>query len=1378
MIKQKSKFNGLIKGAAIGFAFVLSTAFFPINAIASAVEDLTSATGVNVNSIKVNGKDADLTVTKGETVKIPTGEYVYKTAEGKGTHEIGSADTSTISSKVEVFYKATHDSIDVKSTENGKTFVADRVGRYTITYTVVEDGMEYSYDLTVKCEVSKAVFDFPAVDKNIIPSVYDTKYTNKDIVLPLPTVKDEDDEELITSEDSDYYTTSKDTITLPEGDEKNAFVQISLANNTNLISIKKNATTGEFYLAGSDLAKKELKGQELKVVYSYYQMTDGAPVFVSSTSKAFTIREGYYRLDSSKEWSESNKGYELETSWSTSTSNISAVVGVEKEIPKLTATTKSTNSPANEAVAVYYDIAVYKRGSNGKYDETKNLYNDLVTDGKFKAKEEGTYKFVYSVFDFYGNTLQTSKTSFEITNIKDTRSASVYVYDGLDASYNEKDNNYKSALNQLKSQSGNRNIIMYAVGGTDNMVDKDELTLRRTILDNTGVTMFNVNAETAAKAYNSYNLIFAPQKAEGASDSASVYVQIVSDNYALRSQMLLEDKNFDLTSEAAIKEFFKSHKYLLVTMDGKDLSGNTIVENFDEKSEESVKKMIEAGYAYVKPTNEKRKTFIDGTYTFIYGASDNINNETTSRYSVVVSSNYVDETVPTLNFTSDLQVAYQGNDVIEFNVATATDATSQDTRIEAVTAYRYLKADKTTAVKGSETTETLKYYVERVNSNIESKWYAKTNTVVENDGWYIDSSKSSYKINLANKPSEARYVEILAYAIDDYGNGGFFNKVIRIADVQDTRMPTLYKAVGVPESNEKFDAPSEITLPTLYFEDDNVDYMSAVVNVYKVVREGGNVVGKVAMQSSNMRTEFDTNRDSFMVKAGSFRASTAGEYQVAITVKDAGNNSFTTYFRYNVEGGEVFETPEIENITSETIEIEAGKAYYLVPPTLSINESEGYGYIGIGDDDDAKTATYYTTTILSSTDDYELTKYYFTGSKKGVFKLQYKVFLMQYSKDSKVFAASKAEAEASDGMIYLENGKLHYYKNGQDYFVFINPVEDEDGEIVDYVLGANTSLQGIGTELGSEEKKVLGEIVKVYTRESKIQTINVGGVEMDITLEDGIYKDSYETLGEKINIVKPNNIEYNGEGYQTNNDDSTVTITKTSGNTTTTLATLNFADWAKDVPENNTNFEVDEKGNVKLVLADNGRYVIRYSIQAMDKNGMNVGDAKTVEYAIKNGDVVAPELELGKNLVKAKYRLGDTMTINLAGITVNDAVTEDRNELLKTMNVRLKNTTQDSSYITLENEGNPEDGEYIFTKKLESAGSYTLTISIKDKAGNETSQSVSFEVSTDESKDINVKEVMGGVMIGISVALLAGVVIYFTVSKVKLDKKEKSYKDK
>ena len=90
----------------------------------------------------------------------------------------------------------------------------------------------------------------------------------------------------------------------------------------------------------------------------------------------------------------------------------------------------------------------------------------------------------------------------------------------------------------------------------------------------------------------------------------------------------------------------------------------------------------------------------------------------------------------------------------------------------------------------------------------------------------------------------------------------------------------------------------------------------------------------------------------------------------------------TTYFNYNVGGGIVFDEPEIDNITSETIELKAGEAYYLVPPTLSISENDEYGFIGISEDDDSNTATYYTPTIISSTDGYELDQYYFTGSRK------------------------------------------------------------------------------------------------------------------------------------------------------------------------------------------------------------------------------------------------------------------------------------------------------------------------------------------------------------------------------------------------------------
>ena len=85
---------------------------------------------------------------------------------------------------------------------------------------------------------------------------------------------------------------------------------------------------------------------------------------------------------------------------------------------------------------------------------------------------------------------------------------------------------------------------------------------------------------------------------------------------------------------------------------------------------------------------------------------------------------------------------------------------------------------------------------------------------------------------------------------------------------------------------------------------------------------------------------------------------------------------------------------------------------------------------------------------------------------------------------------------------------------------------------------------------------------------------------------------------------------------------------------------------------------------------------------------------------------------------------------------------------------------------------------YSYEHTFTSAGDYTLTITVKDEAGNKSTKSTSFTVSEKSSKAVNVKEVLGGVLIGVSVALLVGVVAYFVISKVKLDKKEKSYSQK
>lgn len=284
---------------------------------------------------------------------------------------------------------------------------------------------------------------------------------------------------------------------------------------------------------------------------------------------------------------------------------------------------------------------------------------------------------------------------------------------------------------------------------------------------------------------------------------------------------------------------------------------------------------------------------------------------------------------------------------------------------------------------------------------------------------------------------------------------------------------------------------------------------------------------------------------------------------------------------------------------------------------------------------------------------------------------------------------------------------------------------------------------------------------------------------MEVTLDDNAYAQSYTTLGNKIEVIKPTNITFNGSSYQTNNKDSKVTITKKTGGSTTTLAEFSFEEWGAGIADSSLGdtFEVsDNDQEIKLVLKDNGQYTIKYSIQAMDKSGLNVGSAKTMEYTISNGDVIPPEVEINSTkLVKAKYKINDTLNLDLAGISVSDLGTTDVDKLLETMKVTIENTDLDDGEVEIDP---VEEESHAYSYKLTSAGSYVLRISVTDEAGNKTTEKVNFEVVTESSEDSEGAGAwVGGVLIGISVALLVGVVAYFVVSKVKLDKKEKSYRD-
>ena len=1373
MTKSKGKFKGLIKGVALGFAVVLCSAFFPANAARALAEtwDTGNTALENTHRIEVDGmvaaNDNSDTVVKGENYTIPVGEYYA----GQTMHQIGSTTPSgTISSsKVEVIYKATGDvvkTITNQASVEGVTFEATQIGTYTIRYTVIDNDTEYSYDFDVECEASDATFEFKSNDSSILPSVYDTKlaakgqdeYKNKDIVLPLPTVNDEDGDAILTSADADRYVTSLEDGSGVPTDGK-GFVYISLTKGVVNEEIKILGSNGQYYIEGDTLVANAaaLDGTELKITYTYYQTrANGNKTFIASTSQTIKVEDGYYYNTS--EENEGDEGYELVASWSTSRPD-SAIVGVEKDLPTITATTKSTNSPASESVKVYYELQVLKTD-----DGNRDVTADVITDDfKFKAKEEGSYRFIYTVKDFYGNTVNTSNTTFTINNVQDTQMANVYMYDAGDYTVDE-DGAYSSAENKLATQAVRRNIIMYAIAGSDNMVDADDLVLRREIQDASYVTRFKITEQK----YNKYNLIFAPGVSGSEKSMDNIYKQIVSDNFEIYKQMVMDGKS---TSEpSVIKQWLLDNDYLLVTTTWNvDPMGSEIVAGSPAEGDQAaIDEMITKGYAFVKPNNTSGNyVFEEQNYTFYYYAADNQhdNQERHIPYSVNLVNSFSDNSIPSITFSSDLQSSYLPGEKITFNVASASDTI--DSRIETVTAYRFLKVQdgqKVTTIKDDGTEKTLRYVIRNsssYNKNDENKWYISdrdpSTGLVESEGWYYDTDASSYTVDLNDAPSDAVYLEILCYAIDDYGNIGFFNKLINIADIADTDAPVLDKVIGAPAvdtSSHDYEAPMTIGLPTLYYSDTSPEYMHANVTVYRIGEDGSRKV----MQSTGMSTTFDSYRGVYKVDAGAFNASTEGTYQVVVTVVDSSNHSLSTFFTYKVSGTAIIENPEIDNISSETIEAAVDEPLYLKEPTIAVSESSDYVYIGLDENDDSNTALYYTTTMVSAdSSDYVLTKNWFTGMTKGTYKLKYQVFLMRYNKNDLVGSGK--------GIFLDDNGKLKYRDDGSaEYFVYL---EETDGK---YDLALNTQLNGKGTK--GEVSEIAG-LVEKFTPESDIQTIKVGDIGVNVTIDDDAYaRTEYATIPDTpntITIVKPDIQIYGNASIDREN--STVSITCTSGSSTDPLATISLAEWETAIDDDSEDFSV-EGSTIKLRLIRNGRYTIKYSIQAQDKNNQPVGDPKTLEYNITNGDVVGPDIDFAENFIKDTYRLGDTLVVNFAGLELSDKVTTDIETLRKNISMRLVNNDTDSSW-TIENS---TSSGYSYEHELTEAGDYTLTVTARDEAGNRNEKSISFTVSTDRATPANTKEIIGGVLIGLSVAILGGVVIYFIVSKVKLDKREKAYK--
>jgi|GEM_PF-2885715 len=176
-----------------------------------------------------------------------------------------------------------------------------------------------------------------------------------------------------------------------------------------------------------------------------------------------------------------------------------------------------------------------------------------------------------------------------------------------------------------------------------------------------------------------------------------------------------------------------------------------------------------------------------------------------------------------------------------------------------------------------------------------------------------------------------------------------------------------------------------------------------------------------------------------------------------------------------------------------------------------------------------------------------------------------------------------------------------------------------------------------------------------------------------------------------------------------------------------------------------------------------GLYTVTYT--ATDKEGLVATETRN----IKVGDTIAPTAEGYTNPESKTWTVGDELSIKLSDITISDYNDVDEGATTVKGNVAINNTTGIRLSITLKGPNgevstkSTEDSIYVYS--LEASGDYTLTYVAKDAAGNETEKVYNFTVKAVENNTTSAEKAWGIALVVLSVALLAGVIIYFVRTK-------------
>lgn len=193
-------------------------------------------------------------------------------------------------------------------------------------------------------------------------------------------------------------------------------------------------------------------------------------------------------------------------------------------------------------------------------------------------------------------------------------------------------------------------------------------------------------------------------------------------------------------------------------------------------------------------------------------------------------------------------------------------------------------------------------------------------------------------------------------------------------------------------------------------------------------------------------------------------------------------------------------------------------------------------------------------------------------------------------------------------------------------------------------------------------------------------------------------------------------------------------------------------------------YESVEKENeaYNYTFQRDGTYTIKYTV--VD----TAGNTATKSYTIKVGDTEKPTLEVDSSVDFSDRTVGSTLVIDPAKITVKDTVDTSIN-IFDDLKIVVKNTTTgDEISNKFSNETSVEGYEYA----LDEVGTYQVTFTLTDEAGNTTTLVKEFVVSADGADAEFPTEVVGIILLVLAILILGGVVAYFIITRKKVKSPE------